>query len=552
MPRTLAPLLAAAVLLGACAGPPPAGHHAAAAPGSEAAVLLTGLGTHHRPITTGSAVAQAYFDQGLRLLYAFNHLEAQRAFREAARLDPSCAMCYWGIALTEGGNYNDPTNAEREKRALTALQAAQALAGRASPVEQALIAALAERHSADPRADRAALDRAYAEAMGEVARRFRQDTDAATLHADALMNLRPWNLWLPDGSPQPETEEIVRTLERVLSMDPDHPGALHLYIHAVEAGPYPGRAAAAADRLRGLLPGAGHLVHMPSHIYFRVGRYADAEQVNVDAVAADRAYLARRKPSDIYQMLYYPHNIDFVWQAAGMQGRAAATIRAAREFAATAPVEMVRKASDMETALAAPVLALARFGRWDEVLREPEPPADLPYVRGAWHYARGLAHAAAGRRAEAQRELAALESIERGVPSERSLAFFFKTRELLQLARLVLTGEIAGRAGQTDAAVRALLEAVAIQDGHWFTEPPPWYFPVRQALGAVLLDAGRAAEAEAVYRDDLRRNPDNGWSLHGLARSLRAQQKTAEAALVEERFRRAWARADVSLSASRF
>jgi len=344
----------------------------------------------------------------------------------------------------------------------------------------------------------------------------------------------------------------MRSLERALAIDPDHPGALHLYLHAVEAGPYPGRGAAAADRLRGLMPAAGHMVHMPSHIYFRVGRYADAEEVNVNAVVADRAYMARRKPSDIYQMLYHPHNIDFIWHAASMQGRRAQTLRAAREFAATTPVEMARKVSDMEIALTAPIFALVRFGRWEEALREPAPPADLPFVKGAWHYARGLAHAATARRAEADRELAALRAIEQAVSAERTVAGFFKTKDLLQLAALVLSGEISGRHGQPDAAVKALLEAVAIQDGHWFTEPPPWYFPVRQALGAVLLQAGRAAEAEAVYRDDLRRNPDNGWSLFGLAQSLRAQNRTAEAAGIDERFRRAWARADVQLTASRF
>ena len=550
MPRPLIGLLTFLVALAGCATSPPPHQHAASAT-SDAPVLLDGFGTHRMPVTV-SAAARPYFDQGLRLVYAFNHLEAERAFREAARLDPACAMCYWGVALTQGSNYNSPTDAAREKAALEAVQRAQALAPRVSERERAFIAAVAERHSADPAAERAALDRAYAFAMQDVTTKHRQDADAWTLYADALMNLRPWNLWLPDGSPQPETDDIMRALERALAIDPDHPGALHLYLHAVEAGPYPGRGAAAADRLRHLMPGAGHMVHMPSHIYFRVGRYADAEQVNVSAVVADRAYMARRKPSDIYQMLYHPHNIDFIWHAASMQGRSAQTLKAAREFAGTASVEMVRKVSDMEGMLTAPTFALVRFGRWDEVLRQPAPPEDLPFVRGGWHYARGVAYAATGRRAEAERELAALRAIEAKVAAERSFGFFFKTKELLQLASLVLAGEIAGRHGQPDAAVKALLEAIAIQDGHWFTEPPPWYFPVRQALGAVLLQAGRAPEAEAVYHDDLRRNPDNGWSLFGLAQSLRAQNRAAEAAVIEERFRRAWARADVTLTASRF
>jgi tetratricopeptide (TPR) repeat protein len=512
--------------------------------------LLTDLGTYSHKITTASPQAQQYFDQGLRLTYGFNHLEAQRAFREAARLDPACAMCYWGIALTYGSNYNDPTNPEREKGARDAVQMAVAASARATPAERAIIGALARRHQ--PGGERAALDRAYADAMREAARQFPADLEAGTFFADSMMNLRPWNLWTPDGQPQPGTPEIVATLERVLAANPDHPGALHLYIHAVEAGPDPAKAAAAADRLRGLLPGAGHLVHMPSHIYYRIGRYADAAAVNVDAAASDRAYFKRSDPSSIYRMMYYPHNLDFIWLAASMEGRGAETVRAARDFAAAVPPELILQTSDMETVSAAPIVALARFGRWDEVLALPAPDDKLPYTQGVWHYARGLAQSAKGQSGAAQGELAALTRIRDGVPAERTLAGFFKTREMLTLAAEVLAGELAARRGEADAAIRHLAEAVRIQDGHWFTEPPPWYFPVRQALGAVLLQAGRAGEAEAVYREDLRRNPENGWSLFGLAQSLRAQGKNAEAAAADARFRRAWARADVTLTASRF
>ena len=547
--RTILGLLALA--LAACSAQPAAHHHArgdATAP----PMLLEGLGSYHHAVTTTSREAQAYFDQGLRLVYAFNHIEAERAFREAARLDPACAMCYWGIALTHGSNYNSPTDAEREQAAFTAIQQAVVLAGRVTEGERATIEALAKRHAVTPPADRAALDRAYADAMREVTRRFPDDLDAATLFADALMNLRPWNLWKPDGSMQPETPEILATLERVMRANPDHPGALHLYIHAIEAGPDPRRGEVAADRLRPLMPGAGHLVHMPSHIYWRIGRYADAVDVNVNAVKADRQYMAKRPPSPIYRGLYYPHNIDFIWQSASMQGRSAETIRAAREFAETAPPAMLREMPDMETAAAAPLVSLARFGRWEEILRQPAPPAEFPYVTAAWHYSRGLAFAATGRRAEAEGELAAIRRIAGSVSPDRSLAFFFKAKAILDLAANVLAGEIAARAGQTDVAVRHLLAAVAEQDGHWFTEPPPWYFPVRQSLGAALLSGGRPVEAEAVYRDDLKRNPENGWSLYGLARSLEAQGKTAEAAAVQARFQKAWARADVTLSASRF
>jgi tetratricopeptide (TPR) repeat protein len=333
---------------------------------------------------------------------------------------------------------------------------------------------------------------------------------------------------------------------------PDHPGALHLYIHAVEAGPEPERGEAAADRLGPLMPGAGHLVHMPSHIYLRVGRYADAATANARAVEADRAYFAVSRPSETYRMGYYPHNIEFLWFAASMEGRSAETVRAARELAAATPPEMVREMPEMEAAHAAPLFALARFGRWDEILREPAPDRTWPYATGAWRYARGLAFAATGRPEPARAELAELKAVAATVPSDRIAASFFKQTEMLGLAGEVLAGEIAGRGGDLPAAVGHLTAAIEIQDGQWFREPPPWYFPVRQSLGAVLLHAGRPAEAEEVYREDLHRNPGNGWSLFGLAQALRVQDKLAEASIVEERFRRAWSRADVTLPASRF
>lgn len=554
MTPSLPALLAAAILLAACSTQSaPHDHGNAASATTAAPPLFDDLGRYHRAITTTSPRAQAYFDQGLRLVYGFNHYEAQAAFREAARLDPTCAMCAWGIALTYGSNYNSPTDAERERGALTAVSQARALAAvAATDRERALIAALATRHSAAPGADRVALDRAYADAMRDVSRRFPDDLDAATLLADALMNLRPWSLWTTEGAPQPGTEEIVATLERVLAVDPMHPGANHLYIHAVEASPDPRRAEAAADRLRGLMPGAGHMVHMPSHIYYRIGRYADAAEVNVQAVAADRAYFAKSRPSPIYRMMYYPHNLDFVWHAAALEGRGAECLRAAREFAAAAPAEAVLEMPDMETAPAAPYFALVRFGRWAEMLAEPAPPARMLYVTGAWRYARGLAFLGTGRRAEAASELGQLRAVRQSVPAERTLANFFKMSDMLALAAEILAGEIAARGGDAEAAVKHLAEAVRIQDEHWFTEPPPWYFPVRQSLGAALLQAGRAAEAEAVYREDLRRNPENGWSLFGLAQSLRAQGKTADASAIDARFRRAWARADVALVSSRF
>jgi tetratricopeptide (TPR) repeat protein len=552
-PPSLSALLVGAALLVACSTQPAPHDHGSAAATTAPPPLFDNLGGHHRAITTTSPKAQAYFDQGLRLVYGFNHHEAQAAFREAARLDPTCAMCVWGIALTYGSNYNSPTDADRERGALAAVSEARTLAAMAATDrERVLIAALATRHSAASGADRATLDRAYADAMRDVSRRFPDDLDAATLLADALMNLRPWSLWTTEGAPRPGTEEIVAILERVLAVDPMHPGANHLYIHAVEASPDPRRAEAAADRLRGLMPGAGHMVHMPSHIYYRIGRYADAAEVNVRAVAADRAYFARSRPSPIYRMMYYPHNLDFIWHAAALEGRGAECLRAAREFAAAAPAEAVLEMPDMETAPAAPYFALVRFGRWAEMLAEPAPPARMLYATGAWRYARGLAFLGTGRRDEAAGELGQLRLVRQSVPPERTVAGFFKMADMLALASEVLAGEIATRGGDTDTAVKHLAEAVHIQDEHWFTEPPPWYFPVRQSLGAALLQAGRAAEAEAVYREDLRRNPENGWSLFGLAQSLRAQGKNVDATAVDARFRRTWARADVTLVSSRF
>ena len=539
------------LVLTACATSPPAHHHPAQGTAAPPP-LFDNLGTYSRTIATASPQAQAYFDQGLRLVYAFNHIEAQRAFREAARLDPDCAMCYWGIALTYGSNYNSATDDDRERSAWEAIQKARALARQATPRERALIEALAVRHSAEPKADRGALDRAYADAMREVARQFPDDPDAGVFFADAMMNLRPWRLWMQDGTPEPGTEEIVATLERVLAASPQHPGALHLYIHAVEAGPEPGRGEAAADRLAPLMPGAGHIVHMPSHIYFRVGRYEDALTANVRAVEADRAYFARSQPSDTYRMGYHLHNIEFIWLAASMEGRSAETLRAARELAAATPPGMARKMSDMENGPAAPLFALARFGRWEEILREPAPDPELPYATGAWHYARGLAFAATGRHDQAVAELTELNKIVITVSPDRTVASFFKTADMLRLASDVLAGEIAARSGDTTTALRHLSVAVQAQDGQWFTEPPPWYYPVRQSLGAALLESGQPAAAEKVYREDLLRNPDNGWSLFGLAEALRAQDKGAEATIVAERYERAWSRADVPLTSSRF
>jgi len=541
-----------AVLLSVAFALPAAAEHQHNAKTADSVPLFDNLGTHHHKISTKVPLAQRYFDQGLRLVYAFNHEEAVRAFKEAARLDPNCAMAYWGVGLALGPNYNLPLDPERNRAAYAATQKAVKFAPKASAAERAYIAALAKRYSLAPDADRKALDQAYADAMREVAHAYPDDTDAATLFAESLMDLRPWALWTLDGQPQPGTLEIVATLEAVLKKDPMHPGANHYYIHAIEASPQPDRGLVAAERLHNLVPGAGHLVHMPSHIYMRTGRYADAADANTQAIKVDEAYIAAVKPAGVYPMMYYPHNIHFFWAAASMEGRSADAIRTARKMTNGVSPEMVKEMDAIEYFVPTALFALARFGKWEEILHEPAPPAGQPYATGIWHYARGLALANTGRLDEAASEQQAVAAAAAAMPPERIIGDNTPPAALLHLAAEALAGESAARRGQTDDAVKHLQEAVRAQDALPYTEPPPWYYPVRQSLGAVLLTAGRPADAEAVYRDDLQRNPENGWSLYGLWQALRARQAEAEAAAVEERFRKAWARADVALTASRF
>ncbi|MBI3248300.1 MAG: hypothetical protein HYZ50_17475 [Deltaproteobacteria bacterium] len=526
-------------------------HHAQAPDALTPPPLFEGLGTLQHPVTTAVPQAQQYFDQGLHLIYAFNHDEATRAFKEAARLDPNCAMAYWGIAVTLGPNYNLPVDAERDRAAYEAIQKALALAPQASEAERAYIEAIAKRHSSDPTADRKTLDKAYADAMREVAKRFPDDLDAATLFAESMMNLRPWGLWTHDGQPEPGTEEIVATLESVLKRNPEHPGAMHYYIHTVEASNQPERAEPYADRLGKLTPGAGHLVHMPSHIYIRIGRYNDAAEVNAKAAAVDAAYIEKYNIQGAYRMMYYPHNIHFFWAAATLEGRSRESLQAARDFSAKLPPEMVRQMPMVEGLFPTYLFALVRFGKWQEILKQPAPPADLKYSTGMWHYARGWALAATKKLDQATAEQAKLEAIAAATPAEVRI-MMNSGAALLNLASSVLAGEIAARRGQYDEAVRLLEAAVGMQDQLGYEEPPAWYYPVRQSLGAVLLKAGRMEEAEAVYREDLKRNPENGWSLYGLTQSLRLQKKQQDATAAEQRFRKAWAKADVKLTASRF
>ncbi|WP_447977491.1 tetratricopeptide repeat protein [Candidatus Nitrospira bockiana] len=528
---------------------PPEPHESHPSP-TGPVILFDNLGRLHHPITTSDPKAQQYFDQGLRLIYAFNHEEAVRSFEEAVRLDPDAAMAYWGIAYALGPNINAPMGREQERRAYEAIQEARRRAEKVSPREQAYIEALAVRYSTAPDADRKALDAAYAAAMRVLHQQDPADTDAATMLAEALMNLRPWDYWTQDGRPQPGTMEIVSVLEDVLTRDPDHIGACHYYIHAVEAWE-PQRAVPCAERLPSLAPGAGHLVHMPSHIFIRVGRYADAAEYNTHAVTADRHYLQGRPLSGIYPVGYYPHNIHFLWAALTMQGRSGEARLAARDLMRNVSLDAVRQVPEIEFFVPTLLFALVRFGQWDDVLAEPAPPSELTYSTALWHYARALAHVAQGRVDEAEQEHRQLSRLVDEMPPDRIIGLN-SGRRLLTIASKVVEGQLAARRGRMDEAVEHFKEAVRFQDDLRYYEPPDWYYPVRESLGAVLLTAGRYREAEAVFREDLRRTPENPWSLYGLAQSLRARKANKEAKAVEERFQRAWANADLEFYPSRF
>jgi tetratricopeptide (TPR) repeat protein len=532
MRSTLALLLLSAVL--GCA----ARRHDA-----QPARLFTDLGDHTHPITTDQPLAQRWFDQGLRLAYGFNHEEARLAFEECGRVDPEAAMCWWGVAYVLGLNYNLPADPERDRTAYAAVTKARA-AKHASPAERAYVDAIAKRYSPDAPAERRTLDEAWAAAMRDLARRFPDDLDAQTIAAESLMNLQPWDLWTIDGKPKGNALEIVKLLEGVLARDPSHPGANHYYIHAVEASSAPQRATAAADRLRELGINTGHLVHMPSHIYVRTGRWADATEANVKAIASDEQYIAKWKPEGPYPMMYYSHNVHFRSFSAGMEGRQAEAIESARKVAQGITPEMMHHMPMLEGIAAAPRFQLVRFGRWADVLAEPAPPATQRYLTGLHHWARGVAFAAQRKLSDADAEAKQLDAILAATP-EGQLATQVNTgKRLLGIASHHLRGEIAAARGWTNEAVRHLQRAVALEDGATYMEPPDWFNPVRPSLGAILLRAGRARDAARVYREDLVRHPENGWSLAGLATSLeRIGDKSA--ADVRARLAKAWARADI-------
>jgi pimeloyl-ACP methyl ester carboxylesterase/tetratricopeptide (TPR) repeat protein len=507
--------------------------------------LLEGLGEWRHAVTTRVGLAQQYFDQGLRLAYAFNHDEALRSFEEAARLDPGCAMCYWGIAYALGPNINLPMEAEVEPRALAAIREAVRLAPSATPAERSYIGAMAVRFGEPAGAARAARDSAYAAAMRTVARSQPDDADAQVLFADAMMNLRPWDQWTRAGMPQPGTEEVVATLERVLALAPDHAGACHFYVHAVEASPDPDRALPCAERLPRLMPGAGHIVHMPAHVYLRVGRYEDAAKANIAAVEADRRFFdAHDVAPGIYPMFYAPHNLHFLWAVYLLSGQSAKAETAAQALVERVPVEDAKEVAALEAFLTAPVLTRVRFGDWKGVLSEPAPPAELKYVAGIRHYARGRAFLERGNIRAATRELSALRGITENVGDD-VIIILNPAPDLLRVAATVLQGLIELREHRAAGALATLHEAVRLEDALTYDEPPPWYHPVRNILGEVLLAAGRYAEAEAAFRDDLRHVRENGWSLAGLQRALRELGRLEEAAALAPRVEQAWKHADV-------
>ena len=541
-------LVGGALVLALLAPPATACEHGGGPPpqARRPATLMKGLGDLHHPIATASPDAQRFFDQGLRFLYAFNHDEAVRSFSRAAELDPTAPMPVWGVALALGPNINLDVDPAREHAAYAAVQRAHALAADAREDERAYVEALAHRYSDDPGADLKTLAVAYADAMRAVAARHPDDLDAATLFAESLMDLRPWQLWTADGRSAEGTEEIVAVLERVLQRDPHHLGANHYYIHALEASPHPERALVSAARLPALAPAAGHLVHMPAHIYMRTGDYAAASRANEAAAVTDRAYLRTAEPDGVYALVYYTHNLQFLAASRAMAGESAAAERATAALSANVArvVPEGPLAVMVDYFTSTPLFVALRFQQWDTLARIPAPDPRLGTGTALWHFAHGVMFAATGARERAVAESAAFDDVRKALPPD-ALFNLNRTDDVLAVARAVLDARLAASAGDHEEAVAAWRRAVERQDALAYDEPPAWYYPVRESLGAALYAAGRATEAEAVFREDLTRNPRNGRSLFGLAVALRAQGKTVAAEAVEREFHTAWAGADV-------
>jgi len=528
--------LCAAVLCSGAAAQEHAAHSQ-----SHPVTLVGGLGDLHHPVSTQDVQAQKFFDQGLRFIYAFNHDEAARSFQHAAELDPKLAMAYWGVAEAVGPNYNDPADPDRYKQAHDAVEKAVDLASNASPPEQAYIQAMAKRFPADANSDLKKAAEDYRDAMRQVVAEFPDDLDAATLFAEAGMNLHPWGLWHQDGSPQAGTEEIVATLESVIKRDPDHLGAIHYYIHAVEASNNPDRARSAADRLAALAPGAGHIVHMPAHVYIRTGDYEAAVKANEKAAEVDRAYIKSSGAQGIYPMMYYSHNLHFIAMCGAMNGRYAEARKNADLLAANVGPH-VKDMPPLEGFMTIPVAVEIRFHHWNELLKMPAPDPAMKTATVFWHFGHGLALAGTGKVAEADAEYKIIADAEAATPPDVifQMPINNKAKDIMKIAEDVLGAKIALAKKDTSGAIAQLRDAVAIQDKLNYGEPPDWFYPVRENLGGALLMSGDVQGAEKVFREDLDRNPRNPRSLWGLRQALLQQKRDYDAGFVQKEFDTSW------------
>jgi tetratricopeptide (TPR) repeat protein len=540
--RTWLSILFALLLCGLAAGQAPAPAHQHSVPAKpKPATLMTGLGDLHHPVSTSNAQAQRFFDQGLRLIYAFNHDEAARSFQRATDLDPKLAMAYWGVAEAVGPNYNDPASDERFAAAHEAIQKAVELSSGTTRVEQGYIQAMALRFPADPKADRRQAAEAYHDAMRELVKNFPDDLDAATLFAESGMTLHPWGLWHKDGTPEEGTEEIVATLESVIKRDPNHMGAIHYYIHSVEASASPERALAGATRLAAMAPAAGHIVHMPAHVYIRTGDYAAAVKTNQSAAIADRAYIKASGAQGLYPMMYYSHNLHFIAMCSAMNGDYAEAMKNAQMLADHVRPH-VKDMPPLEGFVTIPIAVNIRFHRWDTILKMPKPSTEMKTETVFWHFAHGLALAAKGKPEDAQADYEVVAGAEKNTPEDVVFAMPVnnKTKDVLKIARDVLGAKIALAKKDNASAIAQLEEAVRVQDSLKYNEPEDWFFPVREALGATLLMSGDAAGAEKAFREDLERHPRNPRSLFGLEEALKAQKRDYDAGFVQKQFQASW------------
>ncbi len=520
------------------------------------APLLSGLGDHSHVITSDQEGVQEYFNQGLVLAFAFNHAESVRSFKAAQTLDPSCAMCFWGEALARGPNINVTSNGkavmsdEQRVKAFEALVKAKDLMENSTPQEQAYIIALSSRYDGDISSDRNALDIAYAVAMGKLVETYPEDMDAASLYSEALMNTMPWNYWLDDGKPRSDTVKVITKLEEVLEKEPDHPLAIHLYIHAVEASNSPERAESAADRLGSLVPGAGHLVHMPAHIFWRVGRYQDASEANIKAAKVDEEYIAQCNAQGFYPAAYYPHNIHFLWAASTMEGRSELSIESALKVSKYVSLEQIKMFPTIEYFHTIPLLSYVRFGKWDEILNFPKPTPEFKYSQGIYHYARGMAYSANGELDKAREEQVQILPLKNSEEVKVIIKGGQPSGLLLDIANELLLGQIEFSKSNFSLASKYFIKAVELQDTLPYTEPPFWYYPSRQSLGNSLMKEGKASAAENVYKRDLKDYPRNGWSLYGLTLALKEQGKLKEAEEFHKQFKLIWQLSDIELKAS--